>query len=60
MSININFLSAHLDYFYDNFVDNNEENGECFNQDILTIEDRYQGKVIINILDDYCWSQKGI
>ena len=60
MSININFLSAHLDYFSDNFVDYREEQGGCFNQDILTIEDRYQEIVTINFLDYYCWSQKEI
>ena len=59
-SYDIHFLGEHLDYFSDNFVDYSEENGECFNQDILTMEDRYQGKVTINILDDYCCSQKGI
>ena len=48
MSIKIYFITAHLDY--------SEELGKCFNQDILTIEDRYQGNVTINILDDYCWS----
>ena len=53
MSINIH---AHLDYFSDNFVDYSEEQGGCFNRDILTIEDRYQENVTINILDDYCWS----
>ena len=40
MSINIHFLSAYLDSFSDNFVDYNEEQGNCFNQGILTIEDR--------------------
>ena len=60
MSINIHFLGAYLDYFSDNFVDYSEEQGGCFNQDIFTIEDRYQENVTINILDDYCWSQKEI
>ena len=44
----------------DNFVDYSEEQGGCFNQDILIIEYRYQENVTINILDDYCWSQKEI
>ena len=60
MSIKIHFLSSHLYYFSNNFVDYCEEQGGCFNQDILTIEDRYQENVTINILDDDCWSQKGI
>ena len=59
MSINIHFLSAHLDYLSDNFVDYSEEQGKWFIH-ILIIEDRYQGNVTIDILYDYCWSQKGI
>ena len=35
-------------------VDYIKENREFFNQDILTMEDRYQGNVTIKILDDYC------
>ena len=58
MSIKIHFLSVYLDYFPDNCVDYSEERGYCFNQDILTMEDRYQGNVTIKILDDYCWSLK--
>ena len=56
MSIKIYFISAYLDYFLDNCVDYNEEQVECFNQDILIMEDRYQGNVTINILYDYCCS----
>ena len=40
MSINIYFISAHLDYFPNNFVDYSEEQGEYFKQDILIMEDR--------------------
>ena len=61
MSIKIYFVIAHLNYFPDNRVDYSEELGEFFNQDISTvhcIEDRYNGNVIINIIDDYCWSLK--
>ena len=52
MSININFVSAHLYYFPWNCIDYSEEQWEYFNQDILTMENRYQGNVTINILDD--------
>ena len=44
--------------FHNNCVEYSEEQGECFNQDILTMEDSYQANVTINILDDYCWSLK--
>ena len=52
MSIKIHFVSAHLDYFPYNCIDYSEEQGECFNQDIMTMEDRYQGNVTSNILYD--------
>ena len=58
MSIQINFVSAHLEYFPDNYADYSEEHYACFNQDILSMEDRYQRNVTIKILDDYCWSLK--
>ena len=35
--ITINLFSAHLDYFSDNFVVYSKQQGECFDQDILTI-----------------------
>ena len=40
MSIKIHVASADLDYFPDNCVDNSEEQGEVFNRDVLTIENR--------------------
>ena len=58
MSIHIYFISAHLEYFPYNRVDYSEKQKEFFNQDILTMEDIYQGNVLINILDNYCWSLK--
>ena len=58
--ITIYFSCVHLDYFPDNCVKYSEEQGECFNQYILTMEDRYQGNVTIYILDDYCWSLNNV
>ena len=58
MSINIYITSAHLDYFPYNRVDYSEKRGGFFNQVILTMEDRYQRNVTINILDGYWWSLK--
>ena len=46
MSIHIYFISAHLNYFPDNCVDYSEEQEDCFNKDILTLEDRYQGTIL--------------
>ena len=54
MSIKISFLSIHLDYFPDNFVDYSVEQRGYFPQDIATIEDRYQGNVTVNIIDGHC------
>ena len=57
MSIDIYFISAHLEYFLDSNVDYSEEQGECFNKDILTMEDIYINEnLTINILYDYYWS----
>ena len=58
MSIKIHFLSSHLNYFPDNCGDYSEEQRERFYQDIAIMENRYQGSMTINMLADYCWSQK--
>ena len=40
MSIKIHCISSYQDYFPDNCVDYSKEQGDCFNQDMLTMEDR--------------------
>jgi hypothetical protein len=56
MSLKIYFLNKHLDFFSQNLGAVSDEHGEHFHQDIAVMEKRYQGKRIINMLSDYCWS----
>ena len=58
MSVELHFLWSHLNYFPKNCGDLNEEQGECFYQDIRIIEKRYQSQWNVNFLDDYCWCLK--
>ena len=44
MSIKLHFLRSHLDYFPENCGDYSEEQGERFHQDIICMEERYQGR----------------
>ena len=55
MSLKINFLHSHLDFFPDNLGDVSDEHGERFHQDISVIEKRYQGKPNERMMGDYCW-----
>uniref|UniRef100_A0A8D8XHA7 Uncharacterized protein n=1 Tax=Cacopsylla melanoneura TaxID=428564 RepID=A0A8D8XHA7_9HEMI len=58
MSLKINFLHSHLDFFPSNLGAASEEHGERFHQDILSMEIRYQGKWSSSMLADYCWNLK--
>jgi len=44
-----------LDFFPENCGAVSDEHGECFHQDISSMEKRYQGKWNFAILADYCW-----
>lgn len=55
MSLKVNFLHAHLDYFPENLGDVSEEQGERFHQHIKEMERRYQGRWNVNMMGDYCW-----
>jgi len=58
MSLKIHFLESHLDFFPENLGEVSDEHGERFNQDIMAIEKRYQGKGTSSMLADYCWTLK--
>ena len=58
MSVKLHFLRSHLDYFLKNYGDSGEELGEHFHQDLLIMEERYQGRWDVNFLADYCWCLK--
>ena len=43
MSLKINFLHSHLDYFPENLCDESDEHGERFHQQMKVMKTRYQG-----------------
>ena len=56
MSLKIQFLHSHLDFFPENCDGVCDEHVECFHQDISSMEKRYQGKGDCAMLADYCWN----
>lgn len=58
MSVKLHFLFSHLDKFPQNLGDVSDEQGERFHQDLMTMEERYQGRWDKNMMADYCWSIK--
>jgi hypothetical protein len=58
MSVKLHFLNSHLDKFPKNLGAVSDEQGERFHQDLMTMEERYQGRWDINMMADYCWSIK--
>jgi hypothetical protein len=55
MSVKVNFLDSHLDYFPANLGAISEEQRERFHQDIKEMERRYQGRWNMSMIADYCW-----
>jgi len=53
MSLKIHFLHLHFDFFPENCGAVSDEHGECFHQDISSMEKIYQGKWKYDILADY-------
>ena len=58
MSLKVHFLHAHLNYFPQNLGDMSEEHGECFHQNIKSMETLYQGRWDVSMIADYCWCLK--
>jgi len=58
MSLKMNILFSHLDFFLLNCGDVSDEHVERFHQDISVLEYRYKGKRSAAILGDYCWMMK--
>ena len=54
MSLKINILHFHMDFFPENLGAASDEHGQKFHQGIAEIEKRYQGKWSVNALADYC------
>ena len=58
MSFKVHFLFSHMDIFPDNFGAVSDEQGKRFHQDLMAVEERYQGRWDRHMLADYCWSIK--
>ena len=57
-SVKVNFLHSHANYFPENLGAMSEEHEERFQQDIKTMDNRYQGRWNTNMMADYCWCLK--
>jgi len=58
VSLKIHFLESHLNFFPENLGEVSDEHSERFQQDIMAMEKRYQGKWTSSMLADYCWTVK--
>jgi hypothetical protein len=52
MSVKVNFLSSHLDFFLKNCGSVSDEHGKRFHQDTAAMEGRYEGKWSPSMLAD--------
>ena len=52
LTIKVHYLPSYLDHFPENLGDTSEEQGDRFNQDIKTIEDRFQGMWDMRLMSD--------
>jgi hypothetical protein len=55
MSPKIHFLKSHIDFFPSEMEQVTDEHGERFQQDLSTLEQRYQGRADPRMMADYCW-----
>ncbi len=55
MSLKIDFLHSHLNFFPPNLGAVSDEHGERFHQDITMMESNYQGKWNPGMMGDFCW-----
>jgi len=53
-SVEIHFVSSHLDFFPENFGSVSDDHSDHFHQDIASMEGRYKGKWSPSMLADYC------
>jgi hypothetical protein len=53
MSLKMQFLFSHLDFFPLNCGDLSDEHGKCFRQDISVMQHRYKGKWSASMLGGY-------
>ena len=58
ISIKVHLLFSHLDKFPGNLGAVSDEQGKRFYQDLMAVEERYQGRWNRHMLVDYCCSIK--
>lgn len=58
MSLKIHLLRSHLNYFARQLPTESDEHGERFHQQIMTMEERYKGKKLDQMLADFCWESQ--
>jgi hypothetical protein len=58
MSLKIQFLESHFNFFPENLGEVSDKHGERFRQYIMAKEKRYQGKWTSSMLADHCWTAK--
>jgi hypothetical protein len=56
MSLKVQFLYSHLDFFPEYLGAVSDEHRERFHQDISTMEKWYQGKWSSSMLAESCWT----
>ena len=55
MSLKVQFLHSHLDFFSTDVGEVSDEHSKRFHQKIKEVENRYQESIIRNILACCCW-----
>jgi hypothetical protein len=58
ISLKIDFLEEHLEFFPENLGEVSDEHDERFHKDIMAMEKRYQGKWFSSMLTENCWTLK--
>jgi len=58
MSLKIYLLESHLDFIPENLGDVSGKHVERFHQDIMAMENQYQGKWASTMLADCCWKRR--
>ena len=55
MSLKIHFLHSHISFFPANLGDVSDEHRERHHQEMMKMENRYQGRFSSHMMGDYCW-----
>lgn len=58
MRIKLHFLNSHLDRFQENLGNVSDEQCERSHHDLMTMEERYQGRWDGHLMAGYCWTIK--